>query len=62
MKKNIDPRVANEVAAKQQAGLLRSANMVTSGKHNGSKKKKTLKFLSHRLNNQVHSFMSGYNG
>ena len=60
--KQIDPRISNEQAAKRQKALISNANKITKGKHNGSKKKKTLIFLSHRLNNQVKSFMSGYNG
>ena len=60
--KQIDPRISNEQAAKRQKALILNANKVTNGKHNGSKKKNTLIFLSHRLNNQVKSFMSGYNG
>ena len=60
--KQIDPRISNEQAAKRQKALISNANKITNRKHNGSKKKKTLIFLSHRLNNQVKSFMSGYNG
>ena len=60
--KQIDPRISNEQAAKRQKALILNANKITKSKHNGSKKKKTLIFLSHRLNNQVKSFMSGYNG
>ena len=60
--KQIDPRISNEQAAKRQKALISNANKITKGKHNGSKKKKTLIFLSHRLNNQVKSFMSDYNG
>ena len=60
--KQIDPRISNEQAAKRQKALILNANKITKGKHNGSKKKNTLIFLSHRLNNQVKSFMSGYNG
>ena len=60
--KQIDPRTSNEQAAKRQQALISNANKITTGKHNGSKKKKTLLFLSHRLNNRVKAFMSGYNG
>lgn len=60
--KQIDPRISNEQAAKKQQALISNANKITNSKHNGSKKKNTLIFLSHRLNNQVKSFMSGYNG
>lgn len=60
--KQIDPRISNEQAAKRQKALISNANKITNSKHNGSKKKNTLIFLSHRLNNQVKSFMSGYNG
>ena len=60
--KQIDPRISNEQAAKRQKALILNANKITNSKHNGSKKKNTLIFLSHRLNNQVKSFMSGYNG
>ena len=60
--KQIDPRISNEQAAKRQKALISNANKITNSKHNGSKKKKTLIFLSHRLNNQVKSFMRGYNG
>ncbi len=60
--KQIDPRISNEQAAKRQKALILNANKITNSKHNGSKKKSTLIFLSHRLNNQVKSFMSGYNG
>ena len=60
--KQIDPRISNEQAAKKQKALISNANKITNSKHNGSKKKNTLIFLSHRLNNQVKSFMSGYNG
>ena len=60
--KQIDPRISNEQAAKRQKALISNANKITNGKHNGSKKKNTLICLSHRLNNQVKSFMSRYNG
>ena len=60
--KQIDPRISNEQAAKRQKALILNANKITKSKHNGSKKKKTLIFLSHRLNNQVKSFMRGHNG
>ena len=60
--KQIDPRISNEQAAKRQKALILNANKITNSKHNGSKNKNTLIFLSHRLNNQVKSFMSGYNG
>ena len=57
-----DPRIKNREAAKRQQALISNADKITRGKHNGSKKRKTLIFLSHRLNNQVKAFMSGYNG
>lgn len=57
-----DPRIKARNAAKRHQALILNADKITRGKHNGSKKKKTLVFLSHRLNNQVVSFMSGYNG
>lgn len=57
-----DPRYKNNQAAKRQQALISNANKITRGKHNGSKKRKTLIFLSRRLNNQVNSFMSGYHG
>lgn len=60
--KQIDPRISNEQAAKRQKALILNANKITNSKHNSSKKKNTLIFLSHRLNNRVKSFMSGYNG
>lgn len=57
-----DPRYRNIRAAKRQQSLIDNAKIITRGKHTGSKKRKTLIFLSHRLNNQVNSFMSGYHG
>ena len=60
--KQIDPRITAERAARQQQGLIDHAKKITLSKYQGSKKKKTLKFLSHRLNKQVVGFMSGYNG
>lgn len=59
-RKQIDPRIANKVAARQQAGLLRSASIITTGKHNGSKKKSTLVYLSHSVNNRVANFLTKY--
>lgn len=56
MKKQVDPRVSAAIAAERQRQLIIQANMQTSGKHNGSKRKKTLLHHAHNLNNKTTRF------
>lgn len=59
-RKQIDPRIANEVAARKHKALIDKANSIYIGKHNGSKKHSTLLGLVHRYNDRITNFYTHY--